>query len=251
MASGHKLTAPQNNLGWTSRDCLVQFPCTKQENWRRLLRPCSVIWNIYKDRESTASLGNLFQCLVTLFSLYTVQIYWFTTFARHLNELAAYLSHCTTSCTVATVQGYANRCGKKLTKCNIMTVNTYLVLLLALLLSLANSCKAVKAKTLSSFQIQWFFYPARMKDFKWCCVFCKHTKSTPTQIVHYFSIWSHWDLQAATSLSKNDNNKYIYILKQSMIITGIFHIFPLWDLVCSSEQCMSYVTWKRTNTKVL
>lgn len=158
--------------------------------------------NIYKDGESTASLGNIFQCLVYF---PRIQLKFTDLLLLPASQRASslcILSHCITSRTVATVQEYADRCGKKLMKCHNMIVNTYLVLSLALLLSLTRRSKVNLYPRFRSID----FYPAWIKDFRCLQNTQHHIISTPTHIVHGFSIWSHWDLQAATGLRK----KYIY-----------------------------------------
>ena len=53
----------------TLKGHLVQLPCNEQEHLQqiRLLRgPSSLTLSVSRDRASTTSLGNLFQCLTTL-----------------------------------------------------------------------------------------------------------------------------------------------------------------------------------------
>ena len=60
------------------KDHLVQLPCTEQGHLHLqqvLSAPSSLTLNISRDRASTTSLGNLFQCLTTLIAKKTFTFY--------------------------------------------------------------------------------------------------------------------------------------------------------------------------------
>lgn len=158
--------------------------------------------NIYKDGESTASLGNIFQCLVYF---PRIQLKFTDLLLLPASQRASslcILSHCITSRTVATVQEYADRCGKKLMKCHNMIVNTYLVLSLALLLSLTRRSKVNLYPCFRSID----FLPSMDKGFQ---VFAEHT--APHYIYPYpNSTWFQY-LESLGFASSYRLKKNIYI----------------------------------------
>ena len=60
--SSHRITE-RLRLEGTSRDCLVQHPCSKRGQLERVAQGHVQVLNICKDGDTTASLGNVFQCL--------------------------------------------------------------------------------------------------------------------------------------------------------------------------------------------